>query len=282
MSLVAIIGAGDIGGAIACALAGRSRVDTVRLIDEHEAVAAGKALDLSQSGPIRRSDTRIESARDLAAADGASVIVIADAAGAATEWIGEPGLSLLRRLANSGCLDRGVLVCAGAGQRALMQQGFDELRLSRRRVIGSSPESLAATVRALVAIEARTTSNQVALTVVGRPPDRFAILWGDASIGGHSIATLLSPPQLNRIERRAHGLWPPGPLALGTAAALMCEAVATDSRRIFSAFVSLDRDNGTQAPVCAWPVAVGPAGVERITSPVLIGRDKVVVDEVLQ
>jgi hypothetical protein len=29
-------------------------------------------------------------------------------------------------------------------------------------------------------------------------------------------------------------------------------------------------------------VAVGPAGVERITSPVLTGRDKVVVDEVLQ
>jgi malate/lactate dehydrogenase len=78
------------------------------------------------------------------------------------------------------------------------------------------------------------------------------------------------------------GLWPPGSGALGTAAALFCEAVAGGSRRIFSAFVSLDRDNGTKAPVCAWPVAIGPAGLARVTSPVLTGRDKIVVDEVLQ
>ncbi len=282
MSLVAIIGAGEIGGAVAYALAVRGRVGTIRLIDENAAIAAGKALDLTQSGPIRRSDTRIEGAQDIAAADGAGAIVIADAAGAATEWSGEAGLTLLRRLAKSGSLDCSVLICAGAGQRMLMQQGIDELGISRRRMIGSAPESLAATARALVAIEARAASNQIALTVVGRPPDKFAILWSDGSIGGHGISTLLSPPQLNRIERRLHGLWPPGPGALGTAAALACEAVIGGSRRIFSAFVSLDRDNGTQAPVCAWPVAVGPSGLERITSPVLTGRDKVVVDEVLQ
>jgi malate/lactate dehydrogenase len=163
-----------------------------------------------------------------------------------------------------------------------MQQGFDELGISRRRVLGSAPESHAATARALVAIEARTASNQVSLAVVGRPPDRVAIPWSEASVGGHSISAMLSPAQLGRVERRLNGLWPPGPGALGTAAALFCEAVAGGSRRIFSAFVSLDRDNGTKAPVCAWPVSIGSAGLERVTSPVLTGRDKVVVDEVLQ
>ncbi|RPI54573.1 MAG: hypothetical protein EHM55_10485 [Acidobacteria bacterium] len=281
MSLVAIIGAGDIGGAVARALAARARVDTVRLIDENGPIAAGKALDLTQAGPICRSDTRIEGVQDLAAADGAAAIVMADGPGS-TEFLGDAGLNLLRRLAKSGSLDRSVLICAGAGQRMLMQQAFDELGISRRRVIGSAPESLAATARALAAIEARAASNQVALTVVGRPPDKVAILWNDGSIGGHSISTLLSPAQLNRIERRLQGLWPPEPGALGTAAALACEAVIGGSRRIFSAFVSLDRDNGTKAPVCAWPVAIGPSGLERVTSPALTGRDKVVVDEVLQ
>ncbi len=100
---------------------------------------------------------------------------------AAREWVGEAGLALLRRLAKSGSLDRSVLICAGAGQRMLMQQGFDELGISRRRVVGSAPESHAATARALVAIEARAASNQVALTVLGRPPGRFAIPWGEAS-----------------------------------------------------------------------------------------------------
>jgi len=34
--------------------------------------------------------------------------------------------------------------------------------------------------------------------------------------------------------------------------------------------------------VCAWPVALGSSGRERVMSPTLTGRDKVVVDEVLQ
>ena len=177
MSLVAIIGAGEIGGAVARTLASRSRVDTVRLIDDKESVAAGKALDLMQSGPISRSDTRIEGAADLAAAAGASAIVLADPVSTGTEWGGEAALAVLRRLKAGGHLDLSVLICAGATHHAVMQQGFNEIGLPRRRVVGSSPESLACTARALVAIEARAASNQVALTVIGRPPDRNG-RWG--------------------------------------------------------------------------------------------------------
>ena len=189
---------------------------------------------------------------------------------------------MLRRLLKLGCLEQAVLICAGAGQRALMQQGLDELGLPRRRVIGSAPEALAATARALVAIEARAASNQVTLMVIGNPPGRMVIPWEQASVGGHSIASVMTASQLHQLARRLRGLWPPGPNALGTAAALFCEAAVAGSRRLFSAFVSLDRDNGTQAPVCAWPVSIGAAGLERITTPALTGRDRVVVDEVLE
>lgn len=281
MPLVAIIGAGEIGGAVARALAGRARVDAIRLIDEQHSVAAGKALDLMQSGPLCRSDTPIDAAADISSAAGASAIVLTDPVGSG-EWSGEAGLALLRRLKSGGHLERSILICAGAAPHTLMQQAFDELGLSRRRVIGSAPESLAATARALVAIEARAASNQVALTMIGRPPDRIVIPWREASVAGHSVDSVLTAPQLNQLERRLRGLWPTGPNALGMAAALFSESVITGSRRIFSAFVSLDRDNGTKAPVCAWPVSLGASGLERVTRPVLSGRDKVVVDEVLQ
>ena len=280
MSLVAIVGAGETGAAAARALSFRARIDVVRLIDESQSVAAGKALDLLQSGPLRGSDTRIEGVADLAAAAGAAAIVLADPVGSA-EWTGEPGLRVLRRLLALGCLEHTVLICAGAGQRALMQQGFDELGLSRRRVVGSAPDALVATACALVAVEARAASNQVMLTVLGNPPDRMVIPWEEASVGGHSLASMLTAPQMQQVERRVRGLWPPGPSALGTAAALFCEAAAIGSRRLFSAFVSLDRDNGTKAPVCAWPVSIGPAGLERVTTPTLTGRDRVIVDEVM-
>ena len=197
MSLVAIVGAGEIGGAAARALAFRSRVDVVRLIDGQESVAAGKALDLLQAGPVRGSDTRVESAADLSAASGAAAIVLADPAGSA-EWTGESGLGALRQLLKLGCLEHAVLICAGAGHRTLMQQGLDELRLPRRRVIGSAPEALAATARALVAIETRAASNQVTLVVLGNPPARMVIPWAHASVGGHSIESMLTASQLHQ------------------------------------------------------------------------------------
>ncbi|MSO56593.1 MAG: hypothetical protein EXQ55_06690 [Acidobacteria bacterium] len=281
MSLVAILGAGEIGGATARALTARARVSAIRLIDEQPGVAAGKALDLSQAGPIGGYDTRIQGSTDVSSAAGATVIVLADTASGA-EWSGENGLALLRRLTRLGCFQEAVLICAGAGHAPLMQLGFDELQLSRSRVVGSAPEALAATARSLVAIEARGSASQVMLTVLGRPPKQVVIPWAEASIGGHSIAALLTPPQLNLVERRMKGLWPPGPGALGAAAALFCEAVASGSRRLFSAFVSLDRDNGTKAPVCAWSVTLGPAGLERVTTPSLTTRDRVVVNEVLE
>ena len=279
MSLVAIVGAGEIGAAAARTLALRARVDVVRLIDENESVAAGKALDLRQSGPVRGTDTRVEGLADFGAAAGAAAIILADPVGLG-EWSGEAGLAICRRLLKLGCLEQAVLICAGSAQRALMQQGFDDLGLSRRRVIGSAPEALAATARALVALEARAASNQVVLTVLGNPPDRMVIPWAEASIGGNSISSLLTASQLHQLERRMGGLWPPRPGARGTAAALLGEAAVTGSRRLYSAFVSLDRDNGTKAPVSSWCVSIGPAGLERVATPVLSGRDRIVVDEV--
>jgi malate dehydrogenase len=282
MSLVAIIGAGEIGGAVARALASRGRVGAIRLIDDKAAVAAGKALDLAQSGPLSRSDARVDASADLADALGASAVVLADPVDSASGWSGEAALALLRRMKAGGHLDRSVLVCAGFAQGPLMEQAFAELGLSRRRVVGSAPESLASAARALVALEAGAAANQVSLAILGRPPDKIVIPWSDASIAGRGLTSALTPPQINRIERRLRGLWPPGPGAAGTAAALFCESVVTGSRRIVCAFVSLDRDNGTTAPVCAWPIAIGPSGIEHVATPALSGRDQVVVDEVIQ
>jgi malate/lactate dehydrogenase len=149
-------------------------------------------------------------------------------------------------------------------------------------MIGSAPEALAATVRALVAIEAKTSAAQVMLMVMGRPPDRMVIPWTEGSIGGNSVTSVLTASQLHRLETQVRGLWPPGTSALGTAAAVVAEAVVAGSRRLFSTFVSLDRDNGTKAPVSAWPVTIGPSGIERVATPSLTGRDRVVMDEVLE
>ena len=72
---VAILGAGELGGALAHVLARRGIVRTIQLIDPAGQVAAGKALDIMQAGPVERFSTPVAGGTDItrAAAAGAGL-----------------------------------------------------------------------------------------------------------------------------------------------------------------------------------------------------------------
>ena len=78
MPFVAILGAGPLGGALTYALASRGRFEDVRLIDPEKTLAAGKALDILQSGPVDGYSTRVSGSASLDAAAGAWVLALAD------------------------------------------------------------------------------------------------------------------------------------------------------------------------------------------------------------
>ena len=113
MSTVAILGAGEIGSAIAQRLAERERVREIRLVDEEAAVAAGKSLDIQQSAPVRGFDTRLVATADVLTAAGTDVVVLADALDGG-EWRDERGLEVVEKLMRAGT--RAPLVFAGIWQ----------------------------------------------------------------------------------------------------------------------------------------------------------------------
>ena len=143
---VAIVGAGELGGALAHILARLDVLTTIRLIDESGSVAEGQALDIMQASPIEAFATKVSGSTDLATAAGAALIVVADRAGLG-EWEGEDGMAMLTRLSRVG--SRSMILCAGAAQRDLVERGARELRFSREKLFGSAPEALAGAVRAL-------------------------------------------------------------------------------------------------------------------------------------
>ena len=100
MQDVAIIGAGELGGAIAHALARSNLVRSITLIDETRRVAAGKALDIAQAAPIEGFATQVSGATDVSMAAGASIVILADRV-TGGEWQGEDGLVLLKRLSQT-------------------------------------------------------------------------------------------------------------------------------------------------------------------------------------
>jgi malate dehydrogenase len=277
---VAIIGAGELGGAIAHAVATRDRVGRVLIVDAAANVAAGKALDIQQSGPVVGFHTTLEGTDDMSRATGCRVCVIADRAGESpSEWQGEDGLAMLTRL--SPYLGDAPIVFAGASQASLISMAGREARIPRGRLIGSSLEALVSAIAAIVAMEAQCAADEVGLTVLGTPPAGLVVLWSEASIGGYTLDRVLSQVQLTRLAARTARLWPPGAYTLGAAAARIVEAILESSRRSFSVLTVLNGEFGARNRVGAIPALLASPGIVHTRTPALTTRERVLLESAL-
>jgi len=279
MQEVAIVGAGELGGALAHVLARREATRTIRLIDDKGRVAEGKALDIAQAAPVEGFATQLSGSTDWATGAGARVIVVADRFGRG-EWSGDEGLQLVGQLARSA--PAAVILCAGATQRELVDRAVRELRIGRMRLFGSAPEALAGGARALVALAANGSPRDVSLSVLGIPPSHTVIPWEDATLAGFALTRILDEPSRRRIASRIAALWPPGPYALATAAALAIDAIAGRTRRLVSSFVAPDTSAGVQSRTAAMPVRLGPAGIVDVISPTLSVVERVALENAMQ
>lgn len=276
MSLVAVLGAGDIAAAAARALAARDCARTILLVDAAAGAAAGKALDIQQSGAVDAFHTRLLGTDDLSRIAGCSLCVVADRfAPGSPEWQGEDGQALLARVVPY--LSGAPLVFAGAAQTGLLAVTATEVGVGQARLIGSAADAFASAVTAIVAMEAHCSPGEVTLTVLGAPP-AFVVPWSQASIGGYALDRVLEQVQLARIEARAPKLWPPGAYTLGAAAARVAHAVLTSSRRTFPVLTMLDGEFGVRHRVGAVPALLSARGIVHTRVPPLSTRERVQVE----
>lgn len=278
MEEVAIVGAGELGGSLAYLLARQDIAARIRLIDTTGQIAAGKALDIMQASPIDAFTTTVSGCADISRAAGARVIVLADRA-AGAEWQGEEGLLLLTQLSQIAA--ESVVVCAGASQRELIDLAVRDRLYPRSRLFGSAPEALAASIRAMIALETNGGAAEVALALMGVPPAHAVIAWEEATIAGFAATRVLDEPARRRIVARVPLLWPPGAYALAAAA---CEALACVlgySRRSVSCFVSPEVGGGRRARTAAMPVCLDGRGITRTAVPTVSPQVQVALDNAL-
>ena len=276
---VCIIGAGELGGAVAHALARGERVRRVLLIDEAGTVASGKALDIQQAGAVEGFHTRVDGTQDLTRATGHAVCVVADSARPPGEWQGEHALTMMKRL--RGSVGDVPVVLAGAGQANLLLASIREAGFDRNRTLGAAPEALAAATKAIVALEARCSPSEISLSVLGAPPAGFVVPWGEASIGGYALERVLTQVQIRRVEARVTRLWPPGPHALGLAAARVVEALVTSARRASHVLTVLSGEFGIRGRVGVLPCYLAPHGIAEVRLPALDTRERVQLETAL-
>jgi malate dehydrogenase len=267
MSFVAIIGAGRLGGTIAQTLAIRDRIREIRLIDAEERIAQGKALDIRQSSPVEGFGAIVSAAGSIAAATGASVVILADRASDNGEFAGEDGLALMRRL--TALEPAAPIVCAGASQRELIVRTLAELRIADSRIVGSAPLALESALRAIAGLSIDASGVPIALNVVGVPPRDAVVTWEEATLSGQ-------PLTIAALNSRIASLWPPGYYTLASAATRVTEAIALGSRQRLSCFAALSRGR-----VASMPVELGEDGVRRIVEPVLTRQERTRMENAL-
>jgi malate dehydrogenase len=273
---VAILGAGELGGSLAHVLARRDVVRRIQLIDPSGQIAAGKALDIMQSSPVERFTTTVAGTTDLTRVAGCGIVVIADRAKAAEST--DPLLTLkqMTRLAS-----RAVIVCADIDGCLLVERAARELQVKRTRIVGSAPEALAASLRALVALRANASVRDVALTVIGAPPAHAVVDWESATIAGYAATRVLDEPHLRRLSAQVGPLWPPGPHALAHAAAEAVGAICGRSRRTVSGFVAPDDSSGRRTRCVALPVRLGTNGIVHVEAPTLSVAARIALDNAM-
>jgi malate dehydrogenase len=251
VSVVAILGSGPLGASVAHRLAERGRVRAVRLIDTNAAAAAGKALDLAQSGPVQHFDTRIDATDAVLSACGASAIVMADDT-ATGEWEGERGLALVAQLVRAGVA--APFVFAGPRQVWLMEKCCTELKVRGDRLVGTAASAMVSAARAWAGVELGLAS--VDLTVVGRPP-AFTIGWSAATSCGSLVSERLPAHRLLALSASVTRLWPPGPLAIAAATAPVVEALVDGSRQLHPAMTVLDGTLSARGRSVMLPLELG-------------------------
>jgi malate dehydrogenase len=277
---VVIVGAGELGGALARQVAAADITSRVTLVDDAGRVAEGKALDIRQAAPVDGYATHVVGTTDESAVVGATAIVIADRAATNTEWQDDAGVALVRRLAYLN--PAAMIVCAGAHQLPLVERGVREAGLDRRRLLGSAPEALRSAVVSMTALEADCAPVDISLTVVGRPPAESIVPWEDASIAGRRATDVLSPPAMTRLDGRLTRMWPPGAFTLAGAATRILSAATRRNHHTVCAFVALTRDEGDRGRVGMLPVQLDLRGIAVVLTPTLSTRDRVRLDTALQ
>ncbi len=277
MREVAIIGAGESGGAIAHLLARQDLARSIRIVDEAGSIAGGKALDIAQAAPVQAFATQISGTDDVASAAGASTIVVADRASSPRSV--DEALQLVKRVAQLA--PRAVILCAGTSDREVIDRAVRDFKLSRLRVFGSAPEALVGGARALIALALNGSPGDVAVSVVGGPPDHIVVTWHDAAIAGVAATRLLNEAKRRRLNDRIVALWPPGPYALAAAAVATIGAMAGRSRRAVSCFVGPDISSGTRTRTAAMPVRLGPSGIVEVITPTLSAAEQVALENAM-
>ena len=275
---IAAIGAGNVGASVAQYCAELELGDVV-LTDVVEGLPQGKALDLTEAGPIRGYDSRVTGSNDYADIEGADVAVVT--AGLARK----PGMSRLDLLEKNGQILSGI--CENIRRYApeatviivtnpldvMVYLAYQKLGFPAARVMGMAGCLDSARMRSFVAMELGVSMKNVDTMVLGSHGDDMVPLPHYTTVSGIPITKLLPHERIDAIVERTRkgggeivALLKTGSAyyAPAASAARMVQAIVRDEKQLLPCAAYLTGQYGLEDIYMGVPCLLGKGGVERI------------------
>jgi malate dehydrogenase len=280
---IALIGAGNIGGTLAH-LAATKELGDVVLFDVVEGVPQGKALDLSQCGPVEGFDAKITGTNDYKDIAGADVIIVT--AGVARK----PGMSrddlLGINLKVMKAVGEGIaanapdafVICITNPLDAMVWALREFSGLPHHKVVGMAGVLDSARFSTFLAEEFGVSVKDVNSFVLGGHGDTMVPVPAYSTVNGIPIPDLIkmgrsTQERIDAIVKRTRGgggeivaLLKTGSAyyAPATSGIAMAEAYLRDQKRILPCAAYVDGQYGLDGLYVGVPVVIGAGGVEEI------------------
>lgn len=296
---IGLIGAGNIGGTLAL-FSGMHGLGDVVLFDIAEGIPTGKALDLSQSGPVLGFDAAISgTAGDYAPLAGADVCIVT--AGIPRK----PGMSrddlLATNLKVMKAVGEGIaahapdsfVICITNPLDAMVWALREYSGLPHRKVVGMAGVLDSARFRHFLAEEMEVSANDVSAFVLGGHGDTMVPLVRYSTVAGIPLPDLvemgwISQDRLDEIVQRTRdgGAEIVSHLKTGSAfyapaasAIRMAESYLGDRRRVLPCAAHVDGAYGLDGLYVGVPCVLGANGVERVVEISLNDEERAMFDK---
>lgn len=270
---ITVVGAGKYGSTTVLRIAQAGYADEVVMVDIIEGLPQGLALDMNQSRPIERYETRVVGTNDYGPTEGSDVVVVT--AGKPRQ----PGMSRMDLLSDNaeivGGVARRIADSSPDAVVVVVSNPLDEMTALFQRVSGFSTQRVmgqagmldSARLADKTAARVGVSPLEVDAITLGSHGDTMVPVPSHVTVNGKPLAELLSADDIAELAEATRngggeivGLLQSGSAyyAPSSAAARMVEAVA--------------RDTGEVRPVCAWVSGEYGIGDVYLGVPARLGR----------
>ena len=286
------MGAGNTGATAAEVLAQRDYADVV-LTDIKEGLPQGKALDISQMGPVLGFEPTVTGTNGYEETAGSDVVVVT--AGLPRQ----PGMSrddlvttnekivgsvVEQAIAQS---PDAIIIVLSNPLDAMCHVAKNVSGFQKERVFGQAGILDTARFRTFITWETRSSVKDVQALVLGGHGDQMVPVVSATTVGGVPLTRLVSQERIDSmVERTANGggevvelLGTSAWYAPGAAVAQMVDAVLLDEHRVLPCTAYLEGEYGIDGLYMGVPVRLGSDGIEEVLELELTDDEKRAFEE---